>query len=122
LRRVATPEARLVVTVPAYGWLWSRHDEVHHHRRRYTLRRLRERVRASGWRPVFATYFNSVLLAPIALARALPRREGGPSDYDLSPGPLNRLLEQPMRAEAALIARGARLPAGVSVGMVSVAP
>ena len=35
------PGGLLIVTVPAYGWLWSRHDERHHHYRRYTLSALR---------------------------------------------------------------------------------
>ena len=38
LRRVAAPGACLLATVPAYRWLWSQHDDAHHHFRRYTLR------------------------------------------------------------------------------------
>ena len=48
--------------------------------------------------------------------RRAPRN--GRTDYQLTGGPLNRALELPLRGEAALIARGARLPAGVSIGMV----
>ncbi len=122
LRRVTAPGGHLLLTVPAYQWLWSQHDDIHHHRRRYTLRRIRERVVASGWRPDVATYFNSILLPPIALVRRLAgrRRTGSdaPSDYELGAGALNDWLVLPMRAEARLIARGASLPAGVSVGMV----
>ncbi|MGH2948235.1 MAG: methyltransferase domain-containing protein [Solirubrobacteraceae bacterium] len=116
LRRVAAPGALLVVTVPAYRWLWSRHDDSHHHLRRYTAPSLRSRLAGAGWRPELITYFNALLLPPIALVRALGRHRG--SDYELTEGPLNRLLELPMRAEAALIARGARFPAGVSIGTV----
>ena len=36
LRRVVAPGGALLVTVPAYGWLWSGHDEINHHFRRYT--------------------------------------------------------------------------------------
>ena len=121
LRRVAAPGALLVVTVPAYSWLWSQHDDSHHHLRRYTAPALRGRLVAAGWRPVLATYFNSLLLPPIALVRTLARRRAprdGRTDYQLTAAPLNRLLELPMRAEATLIARGARFPAGVSIGMV----
>lgn len=121
LRRVAAPGALLVVTVPAYGWLWSQHDDSHHHLRRYTASALRARLGAAGWRPVLETYFNSLLLPPIALVRTLARRRAprdGRTDYQLTGAPVNRLLELPMRAEAALIARGARFPAGVSIGAV----
>jgi SAM-dependent methyltransferase len=121
LRRVAAPGALLVVTVPAYRWLWSQHDDSHHHLRRYTARSLSGRLAAAGWRPVLLTYFNTLLLPPIALLRVLGRRRAprdGRTDYQLTGALLNRVLELPMRAEAALIARGARFPAGVSIGTV----
>jgi hypothetical protein len=102
-------------------WLWSQHDDSHHHQRRYTLPRLRSVLTSAGWRPVVQTYFNSILLAPIAAVRVVSRDKPR-SDYDLAPKPLNEALVLPMRGEAAFIARGGRLPAGVSVGMVCSAP
>ncbi len=121
LGRVARPGAWLVITVPAYQWMWSEHDDLHHHVRRYTLRALRSRVAGAGWGSALATYFNSVLLPPIAAVRLLSRLRRRPSrrtDYDLAPRALNRALELPMAGEARLIGRGARLPAGVSIGML----
>jgi SAM-dependent methyltransferase len=120
LRRVAKPGGRLLVTVPAYQWLWSQHDDSHEHQRRYTLRRLRSALTRAGWEPHVQTYFNSILLPPIALVRTVSRN-GERSDYDMASGPLNHALFLPMRMEAALIARGGRLPAGVSIGMVCTA-
>ena len=117
LRRVTKPGGRLLITVPAYQWLWSQHDDSHHHQRRYTLRRLRSVLAAAGWRPVVQTYFNSILLAPIALVR-LVSSDKPRSDYDMAPKPLNEALYLPMRTEAAFIQHGGRLPAGVSIGMV----
>ena len=124
LRRVALPGASFVATVPAYRWLWSRHDDTHHHRRRYTRPQLLANARAAGWRPTFATYFNSILLPPIAAVRAFRRGaadENGTTDYELTSGTLNRALGMPMQLEARAIAHGARLPAGVSIGMVCAA-
>jgi len=121
LRRVAADDARLIVTVPAYAWLWGQHDDSHHHIRRYTRGQLRAVLAGAGWVPVTETYFNSLLLAPIALVRMLRRGRLGPgarSDYDLSGGALNTVLSWPMRAEAWLLGRGGRLPAGVSIAMV----
>jgi SAM-dependent methyltransferase len=123
LRRVAAPGARLLATVPAYAWLWSPHDDSHHHRRRYTLAQLGDRIVGAGWTVRTATYFNTLLLPPIAAARALTRRRAARrSDYELTPGPLDRWLHLPMSAEAKLIGSGISLPAGVSIGMVCVAP
>jgi SAM-dependent methyltransferase len=124
LRRVATADARLVLTVPAYPWLWSYHDVSVHHRRRYTAGVLRERVRAAGWDPAVETYFFTAALPAVALVRAVRRRRSngdGRSDLSMPPAPVNRLLELPALAEAKAIERGVRLPAGVSVGMVCVA-
>lgn len=123
LRRVTAPDGRLVVTVPAYQWLWSQHDTSWQHFRRYTRRRLRERVRATGWEPTMDTYFYTTLLPPVAAVRGLQRlRANGNgnarSDLHLSPHALDRWLELPVRGEAELIERGASLPAGVSIGMV----
>lgn len=120
LRRVARPGARLIATVPAYRWLWSQHDDTHQHRRRYVRPQLLAAVRATGWRPLFATYFNSLLLPPIAAVRAFRRDDTTSSDYEMT-GRAGALLELPMRIEARAISRGARLPAGVSIGVVCAA-
>jgi hypothetical protein len=78
----------------------------------------------AGWKPVVETYFNSLLLGPIALVRTLTRKRApsnGKSDYELAGGvggTINSMLSLPMRAEARAIERGVRLPAGVSIGMV----
>ena len=121
LRRVTAPRGHLIITVPAYDWLWSQHDVSFHHFRRYTRRLLTERVRANGWEPVVTTYFFSTMLPPVAAVRALQRFRGnanGKSDFQRTPEALNRWLELVVRGEARLIQRGASLPAGVSLGMV----
>lgn len=129
LRRVAAPGGTLVLTVPAYQWLWTDHDVQLHHRRRYTLPTLRSRVTEAGWAPVVATYFNTLLLPVVAPARAASRwrptrgeRRAGHTDLDRTPAALNVALALPMRLEAWAIARGARLPAGVSAAMLCRAP
>ncbi len=120
LRRVAASGAHVVVTVPAYEWLWSQYDESMHHRRRYTARQLREQLDAAGWEPRFETYFYTAVLPVVAVVRKL-RGRSSDDDLTLAPPVLNRLLELPTRGEARLVGRGHRLPAGVSVGMVCAA-
>jgi SAM-dependent methyltransferase len=119
LRRVLAPGGSLLVTVPAYQWLWSGHDEVNHHHRRYTRRSLQRVAEQAGWEQVRTTYFNSLLLPLAILLRVLDRfsRKTTESSLDLwvPPRPLNWLLERPLALEAALIGRGGRIPAGLSL-------
>jgi len=119
LRRTVAPGGALLVTVPAYQWLWSGHDEINHHHRRYTRRSLQRVAEQAGWRQVRTTYFNSLLLPAAIVLRVLDRfsRKTTESSLDLwvPPEPLNSTLEQPLRLEAALIARGGRIPAGLSL-------
>jgi len=119
LRRVVAPGGALLVTVPAYGWLWSGHDELNHHRRRYTRGSLQQVAERAGWRQVRTTYFNSLLLPVAILLRVLDRfnRKTTQSSLDLwvPPRPFNWLLERPLAIEARVIARGGRIPAGLSL-------
>ncbi len=120
LLRVADVGATLIITAPAYQWLWTEHDVQLHHYRRYSLTTIGAVVRAAGWSIAYSTYFNSILLPLVAAARVVNRgsSRSGHTDLDRTPPGLNGVLEQPMRLEALLIRHGARLPAGVSLGLV----
>lgn len=120
LRRVIAPGGTLLLTVPAYPSLWSSHDEVNHHKRRYTQRVLLEHAHAAGWEAVRTTHFNSLLLPAAMAYRTLERRTRRrmgerSSDLERTPALLNSVLAQPLHAEAALIARGGRIPFGLSL-------
>ena len=119
LRRVARAGGVLLITVPAYPRLWSSHDELNRHYRRYTRPELLGRATEAGWRPLRTTHFNALLL-PVAAAWRLGerlRRDPAPATSELqrTPAALNWLLEQPLRAEAALLRSGRRIPAGLSL-------
>jgi SAM-dependent methyltransferase len=119
-RRVIAPGGALLVTVPAYQWLWSGHDVINHHHRRYTRRSLQRVAEQAGWSQVRTTYFNSLLLPPAIVLRLLERVNRGKTtesslDLWVPPRPVNWLLERPLALEAALIARGGRIPAGLSL-------
>jgi SAM-dependent methyltransferase len=119
LRRVARPGGLLLVTVPAYPQLWSSHDELNRHCRRYTRSELLSRAVESGWRPVRTTHFNLLLLPAAAgwrfAERLRPSQAAPTSELARTPATLNWLLEQPLRVEAALLRTGRRIPAGLSL-------
>ncbi len=109
------PGGRILVTVPAYQWMWSAHDVAHHHKRRYSRRRLRRVAEQAGLKVERIGYFNS-LLFPLAAAVRLAGKLAGKKESDdkVPPGPLNRLFEKIFGLERHLVGR-VRLPAGVSL-------
>ncbi len=119
LRRVSKPGGWLLLTVPAYQSLWSRHDEANHHYRRYSRSTLRAAATSAGWAVARTTSFNGLLLAPAAAVRIAQRRRPLTDDYtpDLHLGPqwLNGVLELPLQAEARWLRGGHELPAGLSL-------
>lgn len=116
LRRVTRPRGALLLTVPAHPALWSAHDEANRHYRRYTRRALVAAAVETGWAVEARTYFNAALLAPAAVVRLARRHARSQrSELSLTPPALDRVLEWPSIAEAALLRSGVRLPAGLSL-------
>ena len=109
------PGGRILITVPAYQWMWSAHDVAHHHKRRYSRRRLRRVAEQAGLKVERIGYFNS-LLFPLAAAVRLAGKLVGKTESDdkVPPGPLNRLFETIFGLERHLVGR-VPLPAGVSL-------
>ena len=65
----AAPGTRFLISVPAFQFLWSSHDDFLEHRRRYTLSMLRESVTAAGLEPVKMRYFFGLLFPAAAAVR-----------------------------------------------------
>jgi hypothetical protein len=69
----ALPGTRFVVSVPAFSWLWSPHDEFLEHRRRYTLTEALRVLSHAGLSPVAGFYFFAALF-PAVVAQRMWRR------------------------------------------------
>lgn len=116
LARLLKPSGVLLVTVPAYPWLWSHHDASHHHKRRYVLNSVRALTEAAGLTVGKLCYFNTILF-PLAVGGRLFKRLAGMSERpdDGMPGPLlNRLLAALFAVERHVLRRK-NLPFGLSV-------
>lgn len=107
----------LVCTVPAYMFLWSGHDVLNHHKRRYTLRELGEKVEGAGFRIEKISYFNCLLSPAVFLGRCLgpaSKRLEPKSDFRTYPGPVNSILENIFLLEKNLL-NFLSFPFGVSI-------
>lgn len=113
------PGGKLLVTVPAHQWMWSAHDELNHHKRRYSKRGLARLIEGSPLKLDRIGYFNS-LLFPLAVgARMASKLTGrGGDDDSLPPRPLNYLFERVFGAERRLIGT-VPLPPGLSLFAVA---
>lgn len=117
------PGGWVLLTVPAYPFLWSRHDVRHHHKRRYVKCQLTALAREVGLDPLFTTYYNSLLfplIACVRLVRGLPPLKNQ-DDFSLTPERLNRLFQVVFASERHLVGR-LPLPAGVSLLMLARRP
>lgn len=109
------PGGKILITVPAHPWMWSAHDVVNHHHRRYSKRSLAAAINRAGLNHNGLRYFNS-LLFPLAAAARIAGRLTGKDDSDDSPppGPVNALFGGVFGLERHLIGRVPMTP-GVSI-------
>lgn len=115
--RVLRPGGHLFLRLPAYQWLYGKHDELVHTRHRFTRGEVARRLRAHGFRIELTSYANC-LLFPLAAVkrlkdRLLPPRQAC-SDVSVTGGWMNPLFGLLLRAEAPLVSR-LRLPFGLTV-------
>ena len=92
-------QARVVITVPAFQWMWSGHDVFLEHRRRYTLGQLEALVRRSGLKVETGCYFFGALFPALAATRVWNRI----SSRDRAPAARNELKQYPSWLNSALM-------------------
>ncbi len=121
--RVLKPNGNYFLTVPAFQFLWSNHDVVNHHFRRYTKSGFNQLFIDAGLKINYSTFFNFWLFFPIALTRFIlnlfPKKntESSGSDNDIvaTDGLINKILYAIFISEKALLKFGIKLPIGVSI-------
>ncbi len=120
LRDYVNDNGKLIITVPAYQFLWTAHDEQHHHKRRYTAKYLKILIENNGWKVDTISYFNS-LLFPLALVdrikqKIFPTEKG--NKLKMPPKLINMLLEKIFSFESRLIGHFS-FPFGLSIIVVA---
>ena len=118
LLRVTKDGGVLVITVPAYGFLWSEHDEALHHRRRYAASELRNKLTNAGFEVERITYYITFLFFPILFmrfAQSVSKKSiHAKTSHVILPGWLNSLLIGILGFERVLL-RWMNFPFGVSI-------
>ncbi|QQG35640.1 MAG: class I SAM-dependent methyltransferase [Micavibrio aeruginosavorus] len=104
-------------TVPAYSFLWSQHDVVNHHKRRYLRRDFRELLIKAGYRVEYISYYNTVLFPLVAAVRLIKkaiRVKDRPDETLPRCDVINLALRTIFAAERFVLGR-IPLPCGVSI-------
>lgn len=131
LYRVVKPGSTLVVTVPAFEFLWGRQDILSHHKRRYTCAALGKVLAGANFKILKLSHFNTYLFSPIAVLRLAYRilgmkrgksAENLKSDLSIPKYPwMKNWLRKSFTAEKNQLKRG-DLPLGVSIVCVCQKP
>ena len=112
--------------MPAFGFLWSKHDELNQHYKRYKKSDLIYALEKSNFKVIRASYWNFSLFLPIVaftyLRRAFQRKRDQKNDnlYELSPV-TNKLLLKLLKFEN-LIMEHLSFPFGTSIFALAVKP
>jgi SAM-dependent methyltransferase len=118
IQRVCARGGLLLITVPAYGFLWSEHDEALKHRRRYSAQEIRNKLTLTGFEVIRTSYFITTLFFPILALRiwnGIVKKSTHPrTSHYLLPRWLNSALIGLLDVERKVFQR-LNLPFGVSI-------
>jgi len=114
--RVLRTEGAILITVPAFPALWSHHDVVLHHKRRYTKSTLEKVVTEAGFRIEHLTFFNTLLFPVAVIIRYVAKLTGSTeaTDLEMPPPIANRFLHAIFAFERRIVPK-ISLPFGLSL-------
>lgn len=121
INRVLKKGGILIATVPAFNWLWSRWDEVLHHKRRYSGDILENILKKNKFSVVKISYMYSFLLLPVLIMRMVKNivyKDYYPSDFKLSNEFINNLVGSITDIEKIFIIN-AKIPFGTSLILIA---
>ncbi len=113
---VLQPDGGIIVTVPAYPWLYSNWDKSLGHFRRYTARELQSHADQAGLQTRWMAHWNAFTLPAAVAVRGLDRirPRGGAPDFPRVSPMMNSVLLSLARAERSLL-RLVKVPVGLSI-------
>ena len=114
----------LILNLPAFEFLKSRHDEAVHTARRYTKGGLKAKLAHAGFGIEKMTYRNSFLFPAAFILRMIKKNTGNhekeiKSELEMPLKPINAILLAILRLENRATANGFKFPFGLSVYCVA---
>jgi len=126
IHRALKDDGYFLIMVPAYQFLWSEHDEALHHKRRYALPGLRDKLLKANFDIVSASYFIFFTALAFFIYRILrkifsdgkKKENQKKTDYLLLPNFLNNFLISLLKLEA-FLSKYITFPFGISIACIA---
>lgn len=119
--RMLKPSGKLIIFVPSFGFLWSKHDNANYHYRRYSKLKLENKIKKVGFKINRTSYWNFILFFPVYILRILQcffSRDKKKKDqlYQFN-FLLNRILKNLLKIENYFL-RFINFPIGISIFVI----
>lgn len=116
-KRVLKSDGFVILTVPAYQWLFSGHDEALNHKRRYLMKNLIRKMSDAGFQIHFRSYAITFLFPLMAIYRLIEKisKRKQKASYVIFPGSINNLFILLLKIEALAFKIGISFPFGTSI-------
>lgn len=69
-KKLLNKNGKIILSVPAHMWLWSNHDLIHSHYRRYSKKELTSLLKKAGFKNIRISYYLT-LLFPLAIGEKM---------------------------------------------------
>lgn len=117
LEQILAETGKIIITVPAFKFLWSSHDILNKHYRRYDKKMLCSAVKKTQLKMIRSFYWNFLFFFPIALAKVVKRKSTRRIKSDITPLPkyVSLIYRCLLRIENQYTKMGFNFPFGVSL-------
>lgn len=96
----------ILLTVPAFSFLWSQHDEDFHHKRRYNLKQIKKMLESLSFKTIKSSYLYFLLFPLVLFMRLLKqifKKYAKTDDFKLNNVFINSFLIKLLSVETFLL-------------------
>jgi 2-polyprenyl-3-methyl-5-hydroxy-6-metoxy-1,4-benzoquinol methylase len=111
LSKALKPKGKIIITVPAFQFLWSKHDELNHHIKRYNKKDFK-RIIPKTLKTKRLTYWNFTLFPLVFLLNKVNKKS---SNLKPLPKPINTIFYTLLKLENYLVKKKICFPVGTSL-------
>lgn len=112
IKKLLKQDGQLIITAPAFKFLWSKKDDIVWHKRRYTSSELREKLEKAGYKINYLSYYNFFLFPAAFIFSRLNKNNIKVKRYSKWS---DSLFYLPFSSERFFVKSGFKFPYGVSL-------